>query len=36
MAERPVVGINGQWPLPLLNITKGDRVVINLNNQVTL
>ncbi|TKA26649.1 hypothetical protein B0A50_04757 [Salinomyces thailandicus] len=32
--ERPVIGINGQWPLPLLNITKGDRVVVNLDNQL--
>lgn len=36
MAERPVMAINGQWPLPLLNITKGDRVVVNLHNQVRL
>ncbi len=35
-AERRVIGINGQWPLPLLNITKGDRVVINLHNKVCL
>ena len=34
MAERAVIGINGQWPLPLLNITKGDRVIVNLHNQV--
>lgn len=34
MAERSVIGINGQWPLPLLNITKGDRVIVNLHNQV--
>jgi iron transport multicopper oxidase len=34
MAERPVMGINGQWPLPLLNFTKGDRVVANVHNQV--
>jgi len=34
MAERPVIGINGQWPLPLLNITKGDRVIVNVHNQV--
>lgn len=33
-ADRPVIGINGQWPLPLLNITKGDRVIVNLHNQV--
>jgi iron transport multicopper oxidase len=35
-AERRVIGINGQWPIPLLNITKGDRVVVNLHNQVGL
>ena len=34
MAERPVMGINGQWPLPLLNFTKGDQVVANVHNQV--
>ncbi|TKA66614.1 hypothetical protein B0A55_08152 [Friedmanniomyces simplex] len=34
MAERPVIGINGQWPLPLLNITKGDRVIVNMNNKL--
>ena len=34
MAERPVVGINNQWPLPVLNITKGDRVVAYVHNQV--
>jgi len=36
LAERPVIGINGQWPLPLLNITKGDRVIVNMNNKVSL
>ena len=34
MAERPVMGINGEWPLPLLNFTKGDRVIANVHNQV--
>ncbi|KAK5703725.1 hypothetical protein LTR97_002738 [Elasticomyces elasticus] len=34
LAERPVIGINGQWPLPLLNITKGDRVIVNMNNKL--
>ena len=33
-AERRVIGINGQWPIPLLNITKGDRVIVNLHNKV--
>lgn len=36
LAERPVIGINGQWPLPLLNITRGDRVIVNAHNQVSL
>ncbi|KAK8170537.1 putative ferrooxidoreductase Fet3 [Phyllosticta citribraziliensis] len=32
MLERPVIGINGQWPLPVLNLTKGDRVIANVYN----
>ena len=32
--DRPTIGINGQWPLPLLNVTKGDRVVVNVSNQL--
>ncbi|GME25799.1 putative ferrooxidoreductase protein [Neofusicoccum parvum] len=32
MLERPVIGINGQWPPPLLNFTKGDQVVANVYN----
>ncbi|WPH03356.1 Hypothetical protein R9X50_00623500 [Acrodontium crateriforme] len=34
MLDRPVMGINGQWPLPRLNFTKGDNVVVKLNNQL--
>lgn len=34
MAERPVISLNGQWPLPLIEITKGDRVIVNLHNGV--
>jgi iron transport multicopper oxidase len=34
MFERSVIGINGQWPPPMLNFTKGDRVIINLHNSV--
>jgi iron transport multicopper oxidase len=34
MRERPVIGINNEWPLPQLNITKGDRVVVHVHNQV--
>lgn len=29
---RPVIGINGQWPLPPIEVTKGDRVIINAYN----
>lgn len=36
VADRPVIGINGKWPLPLLNFTKGDRVVVSVHNQVRL
>jgi iron transport multicopper oxidase len=32
--DRPVIGINGQWPIPRLEATVGDRVVVNLNNQL--
>ncbi|GFF43313.1 iron transport multicopper oxidase FET3 [Aspergillus udagawae] len=29
---RPVIGINGQWPPPVLNFTKGDRIVAKVHN----
>jgi iron transport multicopper oxidase len=32
LQERPVIGINGQWPPPVLNFTKGDRIVANVYN----
>ena len=31
---RPVVGINGQWPIPYLTATVGDQVIVNVNNQL--
>jgi hypothetical protein len=31
---RPAVGINGQWPCPSINANVGDRVVINLKNNL--
>ena len=34
LAERPVIGINGQWPLPILNFTVGENVIVNMHNQV--
>ena len=32
MFARPVMGINGQWPLPEIRATVGDRVVVNVLN----
>src|SRR5437763_3351680 len=32
--NRPVIGINGQWPIPRIEATVGDRLVVNLNNQL--
>ncbi|KAL0937780.1 iron transport multicopper oxidase fet3 [Colletotrichum truncatum] len=31
---KPTIGVNGQWPLPLIEATKGDRLVLNVNNQL--
>ncbi|KAJ5740208.1 Iron transport multicopper oxidase fetC [Penicillium malachiteum] len=30
--ERKVVGINGQWPLPTIEVDQGDRLVVNMFN----
>ena len=32
--ERPVIGINGQWPPPEVHINKGDRFVANVYNNL--
>ncbi|OAA35671.1 Cupredoxin [Metarhizium rileyi] len=32
--ERPVIGINGKWPIPRIECNVGDRIVINVNNQL--
>lgn len=32
MAVRPVIGINGVWPLPVINATKGDQIVAKVTN----
>jgi iron transport multicopper oxidase len=32
--DRPVIGINGQWPIPRIEATVGDRVVVNINNEL--
>ena len=34
LLNRPVIGINGQWPLPYITATVGDRVVVNVLNQL--
>ena len=31
---RPVMGINGQWPLPYITATVGDRVIVNVQNHL--
>jgi iron transport multicopper oxidase len=33
-APRPVIGINNQWPLPVVEVNKGDRLVVHLMNQL--
>lgn len=30
--ERPVIGINGQWPCPAIHVDLGDRLVVHVNN----
>ena len=32
--QRPTIGINGQWPLPRIEGTLGDRVIVNVDNQL--
>jgi iron transport multicopper oxidase len=32
--ERPTIGINNQWPLPIIYATVGDTVIINVENQL--
>ncbi|KAF2469772.1 iron transport multicopper oxidase FET3 precursor [Lindgomyces ingoldianus] len=32
--NRPVIGVNGKWPLPPITATKGDRVVVNVKNSL--
>jgi iron transport multicopper oxidase len=34
MFERPVMGVNGQWPLPIMRATVGDTVIVNVDNQL--
>ena len=32
--SRPTIGINGQWPIPPITATVGDRVVVDVHNQL--
>lgn len=32
--ERPTIGINGQWPLPAITANVGDRIIVNVLNQL--
>ncbi|QSZ34526.1 hypothetical protein DSL72_006120 [Monilinia vaccinii-corymbosi] len=32
--ERPTIGINGQWPLPIMRASVGDQVIIHVDNQL--
>ncbi|KAH0544590.1 hypothetical protein FGG08_001239 [Glutinoglossum americanum] len=32
--SRPVIGINGAWPCPAIDVNVGDRVVIHVNNKL--
>ena len=31
---RPVIGINGQWPIPAITATVGDRLIVNVQNDL--
>ncbi|OKL56382.1 Iron transport multicopper oxidase FET3 [Talaromyces atroroseus] len=32
LADRKVVGVNGQWPLPVIEVDKGDQLIVNMYN----
>lgn len=34
LLARPVIGINGKWPIPVIRTTIGDRLIVNVNNQL--
>jgi iron transport multicopper oxidase len=34
MADRPTIGINGQWPIPTIRVNKGDRLIVNVLNSL--
>lgn len=31
---RTTIGVNNRWPLPVITATKGDQIVVNVNNQL--
>ncbi|KAL9111614.1 MAG: hypothetical protein Q9227_003887 [Pyrenula ochraceoflavens] len=34
LSDRPTIGINGMWPVPRIEAAVGDRIVVNVNNQL--
>lgn len=32
--SRPVIGINGQWPCPIVEANVGDTIIINIDNNL--
>ncbi|KAK1826320.1 Cupredoxin [Podospora conica] len=34
MADRPTIGINGQWPIPKIEATVGDHIIVNVLNSL--
>jgi len=34
MANRPTIGINGQWPIPRIQADVGDRIIVNVLNSL--
>ena len=34
LQTRPVIGINGQWPIPTIRVTKGDQLVVKVKNSL--
>ena len=32
--ERPVIGINGKWPIPRIDANVGDTIIINAHNEL--
>ncbi|KAF4997387.1 hypothetical protein FDECE_12095 [Fusarium decemcellulare] len=34
LQDRKVVGINGQWPLPVIEVDRGDRLVVTMHNDL--